>query len=221
VTGKAWYGELYDEPGVGRSILVWLMFAVPFVILSKLSWLESVVWWFVLGLISLLIAAVTVGIVQAASRIERPDLALPPSLDMKPRRESPGTDPGAGAALVASMTTWAIAWLLILSTLVPDQSVRRSGGDTAWSLVGLVMFGVAVLMMCGAIAVVFGSSESALSGASRMWNRLTGRDSLGEKLGGPIGLVLTVILSVAAITGWLWLLTQAMHLAVLYAGWSH
>jgi hypothetical protein len=40
VTGKAWYGGLYDEPGVGRSILVWLMFAVPFVILSKLSWLE-------------------------------------------------------------------------------------------------------------------------------------------------------------------------------------
>jgi len=72
------------------------MFAVRFVILRKLSCLESVVWWFVLGLMSLLIPAVTVGIVQAASRIERPDLALPPSLDMKPCRESPGTDPAPG-----------------------------------------------------------------------------------------------------------------------------
>jgi hypothetical protein len=87
---------LYDEPGVGHSILVWLMFAVPFVILSKLSWLESVVWWFVLGLISLLIPAVTVGIVQAASRIEWPDLALPPSLAMKPRRESQAPTPAPG-----------------------------------------------------------------------------------------------------------------------------
>jgi len=50
----------------------------------------------VLGLMSLLIPAVTVGIVQAASRIERPDLALPQSLDMKPCRESPGTDPAPG-----------------------------------------------------------------------------------------------------------------------------
>jgi hypothetical protein len=29
-----------------------------------------------------------------------------------------------------------------------------------------------------------------------------------------------LILSVAAITGWLWLLTQVMRLAFLYAGWS-
>jgi hypothetical protein len=220
VTGKAWHAELYGEPGVRRSIVVWLLFGVPCVILSKLNWLESVVWWFVLGIISLLIAAVTVGIVQAASRIERPDPTLPQSLAAERRHESPDPDRGAGVALVASMTTWAIAWLLILSTLVPEQTVQRSGFDTAWSLAGLVMFAMAVLAMCGAIAVVFAGSEYGLYGASWMWNRLTGQDSLSEMLGGHVGLFLTLILSVAAITGWLWLLTQVMRLAFLYAGWS-
>jgi hypothetical protein len=52
------------------------------------------------------------------------------------------------------------------------------------------------------------------------WHRLTGRDSLGEILDGPAGLLLTLILSAAAVTGWLWLLTKAMRLAFLYAGWS-
>ena len=35
-----------------------------------------------------------------------------------------------------------------------------------------------------------------------------------------MGLTLVLILSVAALTGWLWLLTQATHLAFVYAGWS-
>jgi hypothetical protein len=213
VTGKAWYGHLRDEPGLRRSILVWLAFAVPFVILSRLSWLESVAWWAVLGLSSLLIALVTVAIVHATSRTEGPDPATRSSRDT--------VRAGAGSALVASMTTWAIAWLLILSTLVPDQTVRRSGVDTAWSLVGLVIFGMAVLLMCGAIGAVVGSSHHALSGVSWAWNQITGRDILGEKLAGPAGLALALVLSVAAITGWLWLLTQAMGLAMSYAGWSH
>ena len=219
MTGMAWYGEPYGESGVRRAILVWLVFAIPFVILSKLSWLESVVWWFVLGLVSLLIAGVTVGTIRAVSRVHQSHGAPASSLAPEPRRDSSGPDRGGEAALVASMATWAIAWLLILSTLVPAETVRRTGLETAWSLVGVGMFAGAVLVMCGAIAVIYGSSEHAVSGASWMWTWFTGL-SLGEKLGGPVGLVVALILSIAAITGWLWLLTQAMHLAALYAGWS-
>jgi hypothetical protein len=125
-----------------------------------------------------------------------------------------------GAALVASMTTWAIAWLLFLRTLVPQDVVGRSGLDIAWGLVGLLIFAVAVVMMCGAISAVFASSGYALSGASWVWNRLTGRDSPAEMLGGPAGLALALILSAAAVTGWLWLVSEAMRLALVYAGWS-
>jgi hypothetical protein len=219
VTGNGRYGEPYGDPGLRRSILVWLVFAVPFVVLSKLSWLESVVWWFVLGFISLLIAGLTVGIVQAVSKFDGPDPTLPPSPDGEGRREFLEHDRGAGTALVASMATWAIAWLLILSTLIPDQTVRRSGLDIAWSIAGVGMLAVAVLAMCAAIAVVFRSGEYVMSGALWLRTQLAGL-SLAEKPGGPASLVLALILSVAAITGWLWLLTQAARFAALYAGWS-
>lgn len=218
VTGNGQYGEPYGSLGVRRSILVWLVFAVPFVVLSKLTWLESVVWWFVLGVISLVIAGVTVGIVQALSTFAEPDPTLSPSPD-EGRRESLAQERGAGTALVASMATWAVAWLLILSTLIPDQTARRSGLDTAWSIAGVGMLAVAVLVMCGAIAIVFRSGEYVVSGALWRCPQLAGL-SLAEKLGGPAGLVVALILSVAAITGWLWLLTQAMRFAALYAGWA-
>ena len=104
MTGKAWYGELYDEPGVRRSIMVWLLFGVPSVLLSKLNWVESAVWWLVLGMISLFIASVTVGIVQAASGFERRDPALSPRLDGVTPGESERYERGGGAALVASMS---------------------------------------------------------------------------------------------------------------------
>jgi hypothetical protein len=219
VTGNGRYEEPYGDPGVRRSILVWLVFAIPFVVLSKLSWLESIVWWLVLGFISLLIAGVTVGIVQAVSKFDEPDPTLSPSRDAQGRRESLKHDRGAGMALVASMATWAIAWLLILSTLIPEQTIRRSGLDTAWSIAGVGMLAAAVLVMCGAIAVAFRSGEHMVSGALWLCTQLAGL-SLAEKLGGPAGLVVALILSVAAITGWLWLLMQAMRFAALYAGWS-
>jgi len=220
VTGKAWYGELYDEPGVRRSITVWLLFGVPSVLLSKLDWVESAVWWLVLGMISLFIASVTVGIVQAASGFERRDPALSPRIDGVTPGESERYERGGGAALVASMTTWAVAWLLILSTLVPAHAVGRAPLDTLWGLIGLGIFGVAVLAICGAISAVFRSSAHGVHAASWAWHRLTGQDSLRDILGGHVGLVLVVIFSAAALTGWLWLLSQAMRLAVLYAGWS-
>jgi hypothetical protein len=203
VIGKTWYAELYDEPGVRRSIVVWLLFGVPGVILSRLAWLESVLWWLVLGLISLAIAGVTVGIVQIASRAEAPDRA-----------------PSEGIALVSSMTTWAIAWLLILSTLAPEDAVERSAVATSWGLAGLAILGVVVLVMAGTISALFASSDDGLRRASGLWMRLTGRDSLADWLGGHMGLTLVLILSLAALTGWLWLLTQATRLAFLYAGWS-
>jgi len=203
VSGKTWYAELCDEPGVRPSVVVWLLFGIPGVILSKLTWIESVLWWLVLGLISLVIAGVTVGIVQGAWRAERPDPAS-----------------SAGVALVASMTTWAIAWLLILSVLVPEHAMGRPAVDSAWSLVGLAIFGMAVLMMGATISAIFGSSESGLHGASWIRARLTGRALLGVALSGHMGLTLVLILSVAALTGWLWLLTQATRLAFRYAGWS-
>ncbi len=74
--------------------------------------------------------------------------------------------------------------------------------------------------MCGAISGVFRSSVHGLHAASWAWHRLTGQDSLRDILGGRVGLVLVVIFSAAALTGWLWLLSQAMRVAVLYAGWS-
>ncbi|HXJ82988.1 MAG TPA: hypothetical protein VMS64_30410 [Candidatus Methylomirabilis sp.] len=200
---KTWYGELYDEPGVRRSVLVWLLFGVPGVILSRLTWLESVLWWLVLGLISFVIAGVTVGIVQVTSRVETPDRAS-----------------SAGVALVASMTTWAIAWLLILSTLVPEHAAGRSTVDISWSLVGLAILGAVVLVMGATISTVFASSEHGVRGASWIWARLAGRDSFAEWLSGHLGLTLALMLSVVALTGWLWLLTQATRLAFLYAGWS-
>jgi len=203
VTGKTWHAELGDEPGVRRSVVLWLLFGVPGVILSKLTWLESVLWWLVLGAISLVVAGVTVAIVQVAWRADRLD---PP--------------PSAGVALVASMGTWAIAWLLILSVLVPEQAAGRSAVDISWSLVGLAILGVVVLMMGATVSTVVGTSEYGRHGASLVWARLTGRDSLGEAMGGHLGLILVLILSVAALTGWLWLLTQATRLAFRYAGWS-
>ena len=220
MTGKAWYGDLYNEPGVRRSIMVWLAFGVPCILLSKLDWLESALWWLVLGIISLFMAGVIVGIVLVAWRIEQRDPALSPSLGADDSRERERYERSAGAALVASMTTWAIAWLLILSTLVPEHPVRRAPLDTLGGLVGLAIFGAAVLTMCGAISAAFRSSAYGLYGVSWVWNRLAGQDSLHDILGGHVGLVLMLIFSVAAITGWLWLLSQAMRLAILYAGWS-
>jgi hypothetical protein len=203
VITKAWFAELYDEPGVRRSVVVWLLFGVPGVILSRLTWLESVLWWLMLGLISFVIARVTVGIVQVTWRADERDPTA-----------------SAGVALVASMTTWAIAWLVILSALVPEHAARRSVGDTSWSLVGLATLGGVVLVMGATISTVFASSEFGVRRASLWWARLTGHDSLAEWLSGHMGLTLVLVLSAAALTGWLWLLTQAMRVAFLYAGWS-
>lgn len=203
MTRKAWYAERCDEPGVRRSVVVWLLFGVPGVLLSRLTWLESVLCWLVLGLISFVIAGVTVEIVQGISRAEEPDHA-----------------PGTGVALVASVTTWAIAWLLILSALVPEHAAGRSLGDTSWSLVGLGALGLVVLVMGATISIVFASSEDGMRRVSLVWARLTGRDSLAEWLSGHRGLTLVLVMSVAALTGWLWLLTQATRLAFFYAGWS-
>ena len=100
------------------------------------------------------------------------------------------------------------------------RAVKRDTAAVVLSRPQQVSIAIAVLVMCGAIGAVFGSSEYAAHGASWMWSRVAGRDSLGELLGGHVGLVLTLILSIAAITGWLWLLTQVMHLAFRYAGWS-
>ena len=220
MVGKAWDGSLYDGPSVRRAVAVWLVFGIPGVLLSRLTWLESIVWWLMLGVISMLIAAVTVRIVLWPWSGPS-DPHAPPVV---PEADNTGglarRDSRAGPALVASTTTWAIAWLLILSTLAPDQPVARSAHEIAWSVVGLVVLGIAVTAMCVAVSAILGRNEYGRSGASWLWSKLTGRDLLAAMPGGHGGLALAVILSAAAITGWLWLLTQATRLAFLYAGWS-
>ena len=83
-----------------------------------------------------------------------------------------------------------------------------------------MILGIAVAAICGVVSAILGRSEDGRHGVSWIWNRLTGRALVEALPSGHGGLVLAVLLSAAAITGWLWLLSQATRLAFLYAGWS-
>ena len=220
MAGQAWYGHLFDGPSIRRSAAVWILFGIPCVLLSRLGWLESAVWWLMLGVISLMIAAVTVRIVLWMWKGDRASSPLSALSRAEATSEPATPDTRAGPALVASTATWAIAWLLVLNTLAPEQTVARSGLDTAWSFAGLLILGIAVAAICGAVGAILGRGEDGHHGASWIWNKLTGRALVEAMPSGNGGLVLAALLSAAAITGWLWLLTQATRLAFLYAGWS-
>ena len=181
VAGLARYRPVFGGPSVRRSVAVWILFGIPCVFLSRLGWVDSAVWWLMLGAISLLIAAVTVRIVLWLWRGDRGHLVSP-----GPDTEATGTvltpDSRAGPALVASTTTWAIAWLLILSTLAPEHTAARSALDTGWTLVGLAILGIAVTAMCGAVSAILGRGAR---GASWIWSTLTGTATSRISVAGP------------------------------------
>ena len=59
MTERRWYRNLYEEPGVRRSVIVWVLFGMPNVVLSRQNWLESILVWLVLrGVVPLLFCAV-------------------------------------------------------------------------------------------------------------------------------------------------------------------